>query len=112
MDFDWEIIKIYNDENRRGVKVRYIPLDDRCSDIELEVNVPWHKCDDAEHAKEVCKDKVVAYAPRRAWEKQLNATDDHSQQIVEELKNDRIEGSVREAHTARSEGDSDVSGPG
>ena len=108
-EFDWQIIKIVNEKKKggkRGAMVLYTPCNDieGCTPIEQWVPIPWHKCTDADHAKTVCRTKVLAYAPRREWQKEMTPEpDDKSTEIIEELENGEPErGEVRTDATGDS----------
>lgn len=103
-EFDWEVIEIYNvtrvGHEKRGVLVRYTPCNEiaDCSVIEKFVPVPWHKCTSAEHAIQVRNQKIVAYAPRNEWAREITPPPaDKSNEILRELDNDsRKTGAVRD----------------
>ncbi len=97
-EFDWEVLEILNeDASRRGAMVRYTPCDERCEPIVKFVPIPWHKCTDADHAREVCGKKIAARAPRREWDREINPPpEDKSDEITKELSSgDTAKGEFR-----------------
>ena len=95
-EFDWEVIETYNvtrrGQERRGVMVRYTPCNEieGCTTIEKFVPVPWHKCRDAEHALQVRNQKILSYAPRSDWAREVTPPPpDNSTEILKELENGR-----------------------
>ncbi len=120
LEFDWEVIEIINVKKRRaarrGAMVRYTPCGeiDGCQTIEKFVPIPWHKCTCADHMKEIAQKKIIAYAPRRDWLKELiPAVPDKSEELIKEIQSEEpAKGSFRDGNPvepAGSEGDVDVS---
>lgn len=95
-EFSWELVTVYNvtkqGHQRRGADVKYTPKGniEGCSEITQFVPIPWHKCRDAEHAREVMGQKIRSRAPRSKWEKELQPAEekiDHSNEFIGDIAN-------------------------
>jgi len=71
--YDWEVLEIRSDDDpgQNGALVRYTPEWEECSILEQFVPVPFHKCKNKEHAREILEKKITARAPRATWQKEL-----------------------------------------
>ena len=71
IEYDWEVLEVINGDGGRGARVKYTPVDTAFSAIEKFVPIPWHKCVDIDHAREISASKITSHAPTQAWMKQI-----------------------------------------
>jgi len=93
IEFDWEVLEVFNTPEKRGATVAYTPVDPKMSAVELFVPVPFHKVADETHALEVMELKINQRAPRAAWTKEITpARPDVSESVTNKLKADLSSG--------------------
>ncbi len=102
-EFDWEVLEIIipsKDELRRGAKVKYTPLKEDLSELEVFVPVPWHKATGYTHAHEIMERKIISYAPTSSWRKELAPVIEDKTDKIEAVFNRSLpKGEKREGRT-------------
>ena len=69
--YSWQVVKIINhlDHGRRGVRVRYTPLDKSNGEQDHVIFVPvsWHKMNNQNQAEALMIEEVKKKAPELKW---------------------------------------------
>lgn len=114
-EYDWEVLEVINDGERRGALVRYTPVDTTLPTIEKFIPIPWHKVPGADapertiNARDLARGKIRAYHPETEWRKaKAPVIEDNSGEIATEFEREKPSGNERKRRPERGRGQTDA----